>query len=107
MHLETQRVTVLKLPRNDDLEWEEAASESNRDDVDRGRWMWHGGAIGTSDANDNGASAIYCIPSNARRVLKVHLGGETPDRVEEIGMMLENGQNKWYGGIKVSVSIFV
>jgi hypothetical protein len=38
-------------------------------------------------------------------VLKVHLGGETPDRVEEIGMMLQNGQNKWYGGIKVGVFV--
>lgn len=35
--------------------------ESNRNDVDIGRWMWHGGAIGTSDTNDSGALAIYCV----------------------------------------------
>lgn len=59
--------------------------------------MWHGGAVGTSA---NGTNAIYCIPSNAQHVLKVHLDGDTPDAVEEIGPRLQTGQNKWYGGIK-------
>ena len=61
--------------------------------VDRGRWMWHGGTIGHSHDGD----AIYAIPSNAEHVLKVHLATE---RVQEIGPSLTDGQNKWYGGIK-------
>ncbi len=60
--------------------------------MDRGRWMWHGGAIGQS----HNGEAIYCIPSNAEHVLKVNLGTEI---VEEIGQPLTKGQNKWYGGI--------
>jgi hypothetical protein len=54
--------------------------------------MWHGGAIGKSFNGD----AIYCIPSNAEHVLKVNLDSEI---VEEIGPAMEDGQNKWYGGI--------
>ncbi len=61
-------------------------------DMDRGRWMWHGGAIGQS----HNGEAIYCIPSNAEHVLKVNLSTEI---VEEIGQPLTRGQNKWYGGI--------
>jgi hypothetical protein len=59
--------------------------------------MWHGGAIGTSSS---GVSSIYCIPSNAQHVLKVHLDGDEKDKVEEIGPPLVDGQNKFYGGIK-------
>lgn len=101
MQLESQKVTVLELPsgENASLYSSYETDEADAFSVDRRRWMWHGGAVGVSP---NGTSAIYCIPSNARRVLKVHLDGETPDVVEEIGMVLENGQNKWYGGIKVS-----
>lgn len=66
----------------------------NFSSVDRGRWMWHGGAVGkTSD----GAASIYAIPSNAQHVLKVSLDGS--DKVEEIGPPLSEGQNKFYGGI--------
>ena len=58
---------------------------------DDSRWMWHGGAYSKQ------SHAIYCIPSNARRVLKVDI--ET-DLVTEIGLsLLPDGQNKWYGGI--------
>jgi len=60
--------------------------------VDRGRWMWHGGTVGKSHDGD----AIYAIPSNAEHVLKIHLASE---RVEEIGPALTDGQNKFYGGI--------
>ena len=54
------------------------------------RWMWHGGAYSKH------SHAIYCIPSNARRVLKVDI---QTDLVTEIGSSLPDGQNKWYGGI--------
>ncbi len=61
-------------------------------DVDRGRWMWHGGSLQKSHDGE----AIYCIPSNAEHVLKVHVASE---KVTEIGPALTTGQNKWYGGI--------
>lgn len=99
------RVKVLPLPRGSEFyktKEEEIdngeTSEKGRTrfrshcGVDRGRWMWHGGAIGKSHNGD----AIYCIPSNAEYVLKVHLESE---KVEEIGPSLNHGQNKWYGGI--------
>lgn len=57
--------------------------------------MWHGGSVGQTST---GKSAIYCVPSNAQHVLKVHLDGS--NKVEEIGPKLSVGQNKWYGGIK-------
>jgi hypothetical protein len=96
LHLATQKVTVLPLPREisyyqtDSTPWKERGTS-----VDRGRWMWHGGAVGETSS---GESAIYCVPSNALHVLKVCLDGT--DRVEEIGPELPEGQNKWYGGIK-------
>lgn len=95
VHLETQKVSVLPLPHSPSyyqtpsIPWKEKS-----ENVDRGRWMWHGGSIGETSNGD----AIYCVPSNAHRVLKVHLDGS--DRVEEIGPKLSCGQNKWYGGIK-------
>jgi len=76
--------------------------------IDRTRWMWHGGALGhrhtpndntnNNNANDidNTDTAIYCIPSNADHVLKIHIPTEA---VTEIGPKLR-GQNKWYGGIR-------
>lgn len=96
VHLATQKVTVLPLPREPShyetapIPWKETSTT-----VDRGRWMWHGGAVGKSSS---GESAIYCPPSNAQRVLKVNLDGS--DTVEEIGPKLSEGQNKWYGGIE-------
>jgi len=72
---------------------EHADRERKFNSIDRNRWMWHGGAIG----NGPYGSAIYCVPSNAKRVLKVSLEN---DAVEEIGPTLQKGlQNKWYGGI--------
>jgi len=101
VELSTQKVNILPLPRSKDnyesdpIPWKEKVEE-----VDRGRWMWHGGAVGKAPSKENGeegAAAIYCPPSNAEYVLKVCLDGS--DRVEEIGPPLSDGQNKWYGGI--------
>eukprot|EP00578_Thalassiosira_sp_NH16_P002026 CAMPEP_0181131978 /NCGR_PEP_ID=MMETSP1071-20121207/30747_1 /TAXON_ID=35127 /ORGANISM="Thalassiosira sp., Strain NH16" /LENGTH=509 /DNA_ID=CAMNT_0023218275 /DNA_START=353 /DNA_END=1882 /DNA_ORIENTATION=+ len=100
VNLHTQEVSVLLLPHNtthyeaEPIVWKERVKE-----VDRGRWMWHGGAVaqcGNSSSLEE-EEAIYCPPSNAEYVLKVYLDGS--DRVEEIGMPLSVGQNKWYGGI--------
>ena len=63
-------------------------------DIDRGRWMWHGGTVGKCSDEDESAAAIYAIPSNAQHVLKIYLDGS--DKVEEIGPPLREGQNKWY-----------
>lgn len=102
--LDTEEVTMLPLPRDpsyyeaDPIPWKERVTN-----VDRGRWMWHGGAVGTKevvseeDGSCTSVAAIYCPPSNAEYVLKVSLDGS--DRVEEIGPPLSDGQNKWYGGI--------
>ena len=85
----------------DQSAYENQSNEHGRNrkfiNVDRGRWMWHGGAVGgaaekISDDPDSDA-AIYCIPSNAQHVLKVHLDGS--DKLEEIGPSLSEGQNKW------------
>ncbi len=65
----------------------------NFSDVDRSRWLWHGGAVGKFSDDPNSDAAIYCIPSNAQHVLKVYLDGS--DNVEEIGPTLSEGQNKW------------
>jgi hypothetical protein len=96
LDLATEKVTVLPLPHEPShyetapIPWKETSTN-----VDRGRWMWHGGALGESYT---GKCAIYCPPSNAQHVLKVNLDGS--DKVEEIGPKLSVGQNKWYGGIK-------
>jgi len=93
VELSTHQVTVLPLPnkpsyyKSNPIPWKERVEK-----VDRGRWMWHGGAVST---NKDGVAAIYCPPSNAEFVLKVYLDGS--DRVEEIGQPLSDGQNKWYG----------
>ena len=75
-------------------------NHSRFSNIDRGRWMWHGGTVGKCSDNENDndtKAAIYCIPSNAKHVLKVYL--DESDKVEEIGPPLSEGQNKWYGGI--------
>jgi len=115
VQLDTNEVQVLPLPRESSIY--ETASEApvwreEPTSVDRGRWMWHGGAVGISssssssseqsetgedDAKKKEVAAIYCPPSNAEYVLKVYLDGS--DKVEEIGPPLSEGQNKWYGGI--------
>ncbi|KAL7550333.1 hypothetical protein ACHAWF_013591 [Thalassiosira exigua] len=94
--LKREEATVLPLPRDpscyrsDPIPWQEHREAG----VDRGRWMWHGGAVGTAG---DGTKAIYCPPSNAERVLKVRLDGS--DVVEEVGPRFAEWQNKWYGGI--------
>lgn len=60
--------------------------------VRRDKWMWHGAGL-----SQTSHPAIYCIPSNAERVLKVDV---LTDAVTEIGPAFKEGQNKWYGGIK-------
>lgn len=63
------------------------------------RWQWHGAGINKEQ------TAIYCIPSNAKSVLKVDIATKTTSFIE-----IEYDQekypefsldvtNKWYGGI--------
>ena len=103
LDLQTHNVSILPLP-NSPMHYQSndkpiptkkeqrSTTAGNPMSIDRGRWMWHGGAIGYNSKNE---AAIYCPPSNAEFVLKVYLDGS--DRVEEIGMPLSDGQNKWYG----------
>lgn len=95
------RVKLLPLPRpashyqtsrGDDEATKQRGNDAHSN-VDRGRWMWHGGQVGVTS---QGNAAIYCIPSNAEHVLKIDL---TSEQVTEIGPALYKGQNKWYGGI--------
>lgn len=105
-----ERIKILPLPHdpcyyltkplpieNDDNEETQSQKNIRFSNIDRGRWMWHGGAVGKFSDEENSGAAIYCIPSNAAHVLKVYLDGS--DKVEEIGPSLSEGQNKWYGGI--------
>jgi hypothetical protein len=98
-HTRGPRVKLLPLPQTAEFYQTKEPTEEliqrgkvKYSNVDRGRWMWHGGSLQKSHDGD----AIYCIPSNAEHVLKVHIASE---RVTEIGPALTNGQNKWYGGI--------
>jgi len=63
------------------------------------RWQWHGAGINKEQ------TAIYCIPSNSKKVLKVDIASKTTSFIE-----IEYDQekypefsldvtNKWYGGI--------
>jgi hypothetical protein len=63
------------------------------------RWQWHGAGMNREK------TAIYCIPSNAQRVLRVDLRTKTtslipieynPDKYPNFRIELAN---KWYGGI--------
>ena len=59
------------------------------------RWMWHGAALNSNQ------TAIYCIPSNARQVLKVDLTTMSTSYLP-IPSSINNDlslTNKWYGGI--------
>lgn len=63
-------------------------------------WQWHGAALNAD------STAIYCIPSNAKEVLKVDLETFTTSFIEidvpnEYTMDLDylDLTNKWYGGI--------
>jgi len=63
------------------------------------RWQWHGAGI-----NDE-KTAIYCVPSNAREVLKVDLIAKTTSLIpisydaERYPDFDIDSTNKWYGGI--------
>jgi hypothetical protein len=63
-----------------------------------GTWQWHGAALNAE------STAIYCIPSNTRDVLKVNLETfitsiieiSVPEQYTDFSFDLTN---KWYGGI--------
>ena len=64
------------------------------------RWQWHGAGINKEK------TAIYCIPSNAKKVLKVDIATKTTsfidieyDEAKYPDFTLESTTNKWYGGI--------
>eukprot|EP00532_Pseudo-nitzschia_australis_P006587 CAMPEP_0168181036 /NCGR_PEP_ID=MMETSP0139_2-20121125/10948_1 /TAXON_ID=44445 /ORGANISM="Pseudo-nitzschia australis, Strain 10249 10 AB" /LENGTH=513 /DNA_ID=CAMNT_0008101477 /DNA_START=138 /DNA_END=1682 /DNA_ORIENTATION=+ len=63
------------------------------------RWQWHGAGINKEE------TAIYCIPSNAKNVLKVDIGRKTTSFIEieydqtKYPEFTLDGRNKWYGGI--------
>jgi len=64
------------------------------------RWQWHGAGINKEK------TAIYCIPSNAKKVLKVDIATKTTsfidieyDETKYPDFTLESTTNKWYGGI--------
>jgi hypothetical protein len=64
------------------------------------QWQWHGAGI------NHEKTAIYCIPSNARHVLKVDIATKTTSLIDVNGydaicypnFSIETS-NKWYGGI--------
>lgn len=64
------------------------------------RWQWHGGAL-----NDD-ETAIYCVPSNARYVLKIDIVTMTTSFIdieydqERYPDFTLDCTNKWYGGIR-------
>lgn len=62
------------------------------------QWQWHGASL------NKAATAIYSIPSNAHKVLKVDLITHTTSFIEiyippEYKHFSFNHSNKWYGGI--------
>ncbi|KAL7504022.1 hypothetical protein ACHAXN_001722 [Cyclotella atomus] len=71
-------------------------AEVGNDAVQSNRWKWHGAALNSNK------TAIYCIPSNADRILKVDLISMStsylsiPSLTTTAPLSLSN---KWYGGI--------
>ena len=59
----------------------------------KGTWKWHGGSLAKSDGN------IYCIPANARRVLRIEPATDTVS-LHAGPHHYPGAKNKWYGGIK-------
>ena len=63
------------------------------------RWQWHGAGINKEQ------TAIYCIPSNARKVLKVDVATKTTSFIDidydeaKYPEFTLDCTNKWYGGI--------
>ena len=83
IHLKDDSMEVIPFPEN----------EKGND-----RWLYHGGVL----VETNHTGAIYCIPSNANRILKI-THEENHTKSEYIGPFLKSNnmtKNKWYGGIK-------
>jgi hypothetical protein len=64
------------------------------------QWQWHGAGINQEK------TAIYCIPSNAKHVLKVDIATKTTSLIPVAGYnpaaypnFSIDSTNKWYGGI--------
>lgn len=63
------------------------------------RWQWHGAGI------NQAKTGIFCIPSNAKQVLKVDIATKTTSFIdiefdqEKYPDFSLDCQNKWYGGI--------
>lgn len=63
------------------------------------KWQWHGAGI------NHEQTAIYCIPSNAKKVLKVDITTKTTSFIdieydqEKYPEFSLDVRNKWYGGI--------
>ena len=82
-------VHVIPLPENKELK-----ENQNRDPI---RWQWHGAALNSNK------TAIYAIPCNTKKVLKVDIETQTtsylPIPSNENGDNQNDLTNKWYGGI--------
>ena len=90
--------TVLPLPSRCSEQTENDENEPSSGGIRKDRWMWHGAALSKD------SKYIYCIPSNADRVLKIRVYSDEKDNdqsspIEEIGPSF-HGKNKWYGGIR-------
>ncbi|KAL7468130.1 hypothetical protein ACHAXS_008361 [Conticribra weissflogii] len=91
-------VSSLPLPDDSSDVTKSSVEQSSRNH----RWMWHGAAL------NRNSTAIYCIPSNAKQVLKVDIVNmstsylpvppRNPEKEEEHSEFLKL-TNKWYGGI--------
>lgn len=80
--LSDEFINILPLPNSD-----------ADDKIQNKRWMWHGAALNAEK------SAIYCIPSNADRVLKVDLMTMRTSYLPIPASSQLTLSNKWYGGI--------
>ena len=80
------------LPVSDNTETQ--GNETTSEAIEPSRWLWHGAAL---NANK---TAIYCIPSNAKAVLKIDLLSSQTSLlpIPASSTPLEE-TNKWYGGI--------
>ena len=81
---QTDCVQLLKLPENHPKQM---------------RWQWHGAGI------NHEQTAIFCIPSNAKQVLKVDIATKTTSFIDieydqsKYPDFTLDCSNKWYGGI--------
>lgn len=71
------------------------------------RWQWHGAGINIEK------TAIYCIPSNARKVLKVDVATKTTSFIDikydqaKYPEFTLDVTNKWYGTYRLPVNRFL